>query len=183
MSTSLLLRIASVISFLFAAGHSLGGRKNWSPQGDNQVLDAMRTVRFNVFGVSRSYLDFYRGFGFTLGLFLLLQAVLLWQLAGIARTDAAQVKGMIAAFAIAALGCGILSWKFILPSYPDPVLGWALGRERQRFAERLATGVRVAPCSETKIRRARFTAVELRKRRARSGASTTMFVPSANRFA
>jgi hypothetical protein len=33
MSTSLLLRIASVISVLFAAGHTLGGRKAWSPQG------------------------------------------------------------------------------------------------------------------------------------------------------
>ena len=86
MSTSLLLRIASVISVLFAAGHTLGGRKAWSPQGENQVLQAMRTVRFETFGVSRTYLDFYRGFGFTISVFLAVQAVVLWQLATIAST-------------------------------------------------------------------------------------------------
>ena len=79
MNASLLLRIASVISLVFAAGHSLGGRKYWSPQGKTEVLKAMRTVRFEVFGVSRTYLDFYLGFGLSLSVFLLLQAAVLWQ--------------------------------------------------------------------------------------------------------
>jgi len=115
MSTSLLLRIASVISVLFAAGHTLGGRKAWSPQGENQVLQAMRTVRFETFGVSRTYLDFYRGFGFTISVFLAVQAVVLWQLATIASTNALQIRGIVASLAVAALGCGILSWKSIFP--------------------------------------------------------------------
>ena len=37
MTRTLLLRIASVISLLFAAGHTLGGLKKWSPMGDNEV--------------------------------------------------------------------------------------------------------------------------------------------------
>ena len=115
MTSSLLLRIASIISFLFAAGHTLGGRKDWSPQGENQVLEAMRTVRFETFGVSRTYLDFFRGFGFTITVFLAVQAVVLWQLATIASTNALEVRGIVASFAVAALGCGILSWKFIFP--------------------------------------------------------------------
>jgi len=49
MTTSLLLRVASIISLLFAAGHTLGGRNAWSPAGENNVLQAMRTVRFDVF--------------------------------------------------------------------------------------------------------------------------------------
>ena len=57
MTPSQLLRIASGISFLFAAGHTLGGLQNWSPMGDNDVLKTMTTVRFNTMGANRSYLD------------------------------------------------------------------------------------------------------------------------------
>jgi len=45
MSTALLLRIASVISLVFTAGHTLGGRRNWSQWADNAVLKAMTDVR------------------------------------------------------------------------------------------------------------------------------------------
>ena len=41
--TTLFLRIASIISLLFATGHTLGGLKKWSPMGDNEVLRAMTT--------------------------------------------------------------------------------------------------------------------------------------------
>ena len=83
--------------------------------GETDVLNAMRTVRFDVMGVSRTYLDFYRGFGFTLSVFLLLQAILLWQLAVLAKSAPLQVRRMVASFALASLACAILSWKFILP--------------------------------------------------------------------
>jgi hypothetical protein len=58
MTATLLLRIASVISLLFTAGHTLGGLKKWSPMGDNEVLRAMTGVRFDTMGANRSYLDF-----------------------------------------------------------------------------------------------------------------------------
>jgi len=115
MNTALLLRVASVISLLFAAGHTLGGRKAWSPIGESEVLKAMRTFRFETMGVSRTYLDFYLGFGFTLSVYLLLQAILLWQLAVVAKTDPLQVRPMIASFALASVAAGILSWVFIFP--------------------------------------------------------------------
>jgi hypothetical protein len=115
MSTALLLRIAAVISLLFAAGHTLGGSQLWSPLGETEVLKAMRTFRFETSGVSRTYLDFYLGFGFTISVYLLLQAILLWQLAAIAGTEPLRVRPMIASFALASLACGILSWRFIFP--------------------------------------------------------------------
>jgi len=115
MTTALLLRIASVLSFLFAAGHSLGGRKDWSPVEENATFTAMRTFRFEAMGVNRSYLDFYLGFGFTISVFLLLQAVVLWQLAGLAKAGPSPYRPMIAAFAIASLACALLSWRFIFP--------------------------------------------------------------------
>ena len=115
MKTTVLLRVASVVSLLFAAGHSLGGRKEWSPIGETEVLRAMRTYQFDVFGVSRTYLDFYRGFGFSLTVSLLLQAALLWQLASLARTEPRRVSPMIASFVLASLAGTVLSWRFILP--------------------------------------------------------------------
>lgn len=115
MTTTLLLRIAALISMLFAAGHSLGGLQKWSPTSDNDVLKAMTDVHFDMMGVSRSYLDLYLGLGWSISVFMLLQTVLLWQMAAIAKTNAAQVRGMIAAFALATLVSGIIAWRLIFP--------------------------------------------------------------------
>ena len=115
MTTAVLLRISAVISLLFTIGHSLGGTKRWSPMGENDVLKAMETVRFDTMGVNRSYLDFFLGFGWSLSVAMLLQSVLLWQLASLARSDAAQVRPMIAAFALATLAGGVIAWIFIFP--------------------------------------------------------------------
>jgi hypothetical protein len=115
MKTALLLRIASGISLLFAVGHTLGASNDWSPMGETEVLNAMRTVRFDVMGVSRTYLDFYQGLGLTVSVFLLLQAIVLWQLAALAKSAPLQARGMVSSFALASLASGIISWKFILP--------------------------------------------------------------------
>ena len=70
-------------------------------------------------GASRSYLDFYMGFGWSLSVALLLQSALMWQIAYLARSEASQmrsqVRPMIAMFALATLASGILAWQFILP--------------------------------------------------------------------
>jgi hypothetical protein len=52
------------------------------------VLKAMREARFDTMGVSRSYLDFYLGFGYSLSVAELMLGVLLWQLAERARQHA-----------------------------------------------------------------------------------------------
>src|SRR5262245_5574636 len=115
MTTTLLLRIASVISLVFTAGHSLGGLQKWSPMGENDVLKAMTAVRFDTMGANRSYLDFFMGFGWSISAAMLLQTVLMWQLAGLAHLDAARLRPMIAAFAVAALASGVIAWRFIFP--------------------------------------------------------------------
>jgi hypothetical protein len=115
MTPTIYFRAASVISPIFAAGHIAGGLKKWSPMGPNGVLQSTTTVRFETMGVSRSYLDFFMGFGWSLGVAILLQAILLWQLAGLAATGGAMVRPMIAAFALAAIATGIIAWRFIFP--------------------------------------------------------------------
>ncbi len=115
MTATLLLRIAAIISLLFTAGHTMGGLKKWSPMGDNSVLQAMTNVRFEAMGADRSYLDFFMGFGWSLSVAMLLQSILLWQIANLARTDALRVRPMIAVFALAQLAGGIIAWRFIFP--------------------------------------------------------------------
>ena len=79
MSTVLWLRIAAVTTFLFAAGHALGALESWYPVGESPTLESMGTFSFDVMGRSRTYLDFYIGFGHYIGVLLVLQATLLWQ--------------------------------------------------------------------------------------------------------
>ena len=113
MKPSLWLRIASVLSLLFAAGHTAGGLSLWSPAGETDVLRAMRSFHFDAAGVSRTYLDFYLGFGFILSVYLLLQAVVLWQLASMAKTDPIRTRPLVGSFFLASVVSAFLSWKFI----------------------------------------------------------------------
>jgi hypothetical protein len=115
MTTTLLLRIASIISLIFTLGHTAGGLRKWSPMGDNEVLRAMTAVRFDTMGANRSYLDFYMGFGWSITVAMLMQTVLLWQMASLARTNPASVRPMIAVIALAAVASGVIAWRFIFP--------------------------------------------------------------------
>jgi hypothetical protein len=112
MKPSLLLRIASIASLLLAAGHTLGGLQSWSPPGDTDVLQAMRSFRFDAEGVSRTYWDFYIGFGLIISVFLLAQAGVLWQLATVSKTDPVQVRPILSMLFISVLANAVLSWKF-----------------------------------------------------------------------
>jgi hypothetical protein len=113
MTTTLWLRISAGIALLFAAGHTLGGLKYWSPMGDNPVLQSMRTVRFDTMGANRSYFDFFMGFGHSISVLQVMEAVLLWQLATLARGNALSVRPMIAAIWLATAACGVIAWRFI----------------------------------------------------------------------
>ena len=110
-----MLRIAAAISLLFTLGHSMGGLQQWSPMGDNAVLQAMRDVRFDTMGVSRSYLDFYMGLGWTISVLMVMETILLWQLASLAKTEPARLRPIIGVIVLATAGSGIIAWRFILP--------------------------------------------------------------------
>jgi hypothetical protein len=110
---TLLLRIAAVITLLLAAGHTAGGLSFWSPAGETEVLRAMRSFHFDAAGVSRTYLDFYLGFGFITGIYLLAQAVALWQLASMAKAEPIAVRPLVGSFLLASAVSALLSWRFI----------------------------------------------------------------------
>src|SRR5260221_11314473 len=113
MKAPLLLRIASIISGLTAAGHTLGGRQSWSPAGETEVLRAMKAVSYHVMGVDRTFWNFYAGFGFTISVYQLLQAVLLWPLAAIAKDPPPRVRPPIPSFFPATIARGLIAWRLV----------------------------------------------------------------------
>jgi hypothetical protein len=113
MGTIIALKIASILSLLTAAGHTLGGLSSWSPAGANDTLRDMQSFHMDVFGVSRTYYDFFMGFGHSISIYMLLQAVLLWLLAGLAKRDLRSARPFIAAFLVASFALALVSWIFI----------------------------------------------------------------------
>jgi hypothetical protein len=113
MNPVLFLRIASVITLLYFVGHTAG--MPWTPvQGPQEmaVLEAMKSHRFDALGAQRTYWDFYFGFGVAISAYLLVQAVVLWQVAGLAKTIGTQVRPIIASFLVAFLVNAIVVWKY-----------------------------------------------------------------------
>jgi hypothetical protein len=129
MKPSLMLRIASIITLLFTAGHTAGGFSLWSPPGETAVLGEMRSFHFDAAGLSRTYLDFYLGFGFILSIYLLTQAVVLWQLASMAKADPIRTRPLIGTFLLASVASAFLSWRFIflIPAISNIVVAVCLG--------------------------------------------------------
>jgi hypothetical protein len=112
MRTPIALRVASVVSLLLFAGHSAGGLASWSPAGQTAVVDAMKSTQVHVQGFTRSYWQFYIGFGWTLSVYLLAQTVLFWQLASRWQRESASMRPIITLFFAAAVATTILDWVF-----------------------------------------------------------------------
>src|SRR6202140_4652091 len=115
MKTSALFRIAAFLLLLFDAGHTSGFP--WSDPKWGVDLGSMRSTHFYIMGFSRTYWDFYVGFGLFVSAFLLLAVVLAWQLGGLPPESLARMRGTAWAFALCFAAIPVLSWKyfFIIP--------------------------------------------------------------------
>jgi hypothetical protein len=110
---SILLRIASVIAFLLAAGHTMGAP--WTPatgEAELAVVESMKALHFTVIGADRSYWDFYFGFGVSISVYMLALAVILWQSASLARSDATRTRPMMLTLLAAYLIIAVVGWMY-----------------------------------------------------------------------
>jgi hypothetical protein len=110
---SILLRTAAVLTLLYGVGHTIGAP--WTPATgprEAAVIEAMKSVRFDAMGSSRSYWDFYVGFGAVISGYLAVQALVLWQLGTLARTEAARISPIIATFFAGFVVNAVLVWSF-----------------------------------------------------------------------
>ena len=138
MRVSLLYRVASGLLVLFAIGHTLGFRRTDPSWGADSVVESMRTTRFNVDGLSRTYWDFFTGFGLFVTAFLLFAAILAWELGGLGKDQLMFLSIVRWAFAICFVGITALSWMyiFIIPGIFSSLIGlclvlaaWLAGRQ------------------------------------------------------
>ena len=115
MRASVLYRIAAVLLVLFDAGHTSGFP--WSDPKWGVNLVPMQTTHFSIMGFSRTYWDFYVGFGLFVSVFLLLAVVLAWQLGGLPPESLARMRVTAWTFALCFAAITVLSWKyfFIVP--------------------------------------------------------------------
>jgi hypothetical protein len=112
MKASLFYKIASGLLVLFAVGHTLGFRKTDPHWGVGSLVASMRTIHFEAQGFSRTYWDFYVGFGFFVSVFLLFAAVLAWQFGAMSQEALAQMPVLTWGLAICFVGVTALSWMY-----------------------------------------------------------------------
>ena len=115
MKASLFYRIAAALLLLFDVGHTSGFP--WSDPKWGVDLGSMRSTHFDILGSSRTYWDFYVGFGLFVSMFLLLAVALAWQLGGLPPGTLAVMRGTAWTFAVCFAAITVLSWRyfFIIP--------------------------------------------------------------------
>jgi hypothetical protein len=130
MRTVIFLRIASVLTFVHALLHTIGGVFGSAASGVQQATVAvMKANEFPAMGVMRSYWDFYRGMGLTVSVFLTVEAVVFWQLSSMAKTDGLRLRPVLAAFSVGYLGIAVVSYRyfFAAPVITEILIALCLG--------------------------------------------------------
>ena len=99
---------------IHAVLHTVGGLLGEPSHGPEEraVIAAMKASAFDFMGSPRTYWDFYFGFGLFLSVGLVLQAVLLWQLAALAKSDPAKARPFMISLFLAFVAAILLSWQF-----------------------------------------------------------------------
>jgi len=130
MKPALLLRIAAVMTFIHAVLHTIGGV--FGKAGPGPVAAAVQAMKMNEFllmGHTRSFWDFYRGLGLGATISLTAEAVLFWQLGSLAKTDARQLRPILATFlvAYALLAVNSYTYFFLGPVIVEIFIAACLG--------------------------------------------------------
>jgi hypothetical protein len=120
MKPTLFLRIASVLTFLHAVGHTVGGVFGTpSPGAAEAAVAAMKANQFPVMGLTRSYWSFYMGLGLAVSIFLVVEAVVFWQLGSLAKTDSYRLRPIYATFLLGYLALAVNSYQYF---FAGPVI-------------------------------------------------------------
>lgn len=112
MKPSVFYRIAAVLLLLWTIGHTLGFRQSDPKWGVDALIASMQSIRFDTQGFSRSYWDFFVGFGLFVSVFLFFTAVLTWQLGGLNRDTLRLMPVLTWTLATCFIGLTVLSWMY-----------------------------------------------------------------------
>ncbi len=111
---TLFLRVASVLTLIHAALHTVGGVFSKPDPGTAEAaFAAMQSNHFLVMGITRTYADFYRGLGLAVSIFLTAEAIVFWQLSLMAKNQPQRLRPILATFLIAYLALAVNAWLYI----------------------------------------------------------------------
>jgi hypothetical protein len=97
LKPTLFLRIASVLTLIFCALHTVGGVLSKPAPGVQAfVVQVMKSNSFNAMGNVRSYWDFTLGYGLILSVVLFIHSLLFWQLGSMVKVDGARLRPVLA---------------------------------------------------------------------------------------
>jgi hypothetical protein len=121
MKPVLFLRIASGLTLVHAVLHTIGGVIS-KPQPGVQATTAatMKAGQFVVMGLTRTFWDFFMGMSIGVSITLLVEAFVFWQLGTLAKTDAARLRPILAAFMVGYLALAVNSYEYF---FAPPVIG------------------------------------------------------------
>lgn len=107
-------RAASVLLVIFCFLHTKGGMLKQASLGpaSDAVFDQMKRVHFNFNGADCTWYGFWFGFGLTASAFLLLSAVMAWQLDKVPPIDWPRVNVMAWALIAAQAFNAVMSWMY-----------------------------------------------------------------------
>ncbi len=113
MKATLFVRIASVLVFVHAILHTIGGVFGKVEAGPATIaVTAMKANQFLAFGNQRTFWQFYLGLGLAVTIFLVMDSIVLWLLAPLISSYPKQVRPVLAAFAIGYLAFAVDSFRF-----------------------------------------------------------------------
>jgi hypothetical protein len=112
VSPSLLYRIASVLLVLFGLGHQFGFRRVDPRWGVDSAIGALKSTQFQVQGMTRTYWDFFSGFGFFVTVLLFFAAILAFELAGLSEETLRSLGIVTWAFALSFVVITLLTWRY-----------------------------------------------------------------------
>lgn len=130
MKPAVYLRIASILTLLHAVLHTAGGVfAKPQPGAAAEAAGAMRSNLFIVMGLVRSYWVFYKGMGLAVSVFLAVEAIVFWQLASLAKTDAGRIRPMLVTFLAGYLVLAVVSYRFffLAPVITEILIALCLG--------------------------------------------------------
>ena len=93
MNPTLFLRIASVLTFIFFAGHTIGGVFGKPAPGVQAfVVQTMKENVFDAMGSRRTWWDFSMGYGLLISVTLIVHAFLFWHLGTLVKTEGNRLR-------------------------------------------------------------------------------------------
>jgi hypothetical protein len=94
---TLFLRIASILTFIFCAAHTIGGVFGKPAPGvQTFVVQTMKGNAFFAMGSRRTWWDFNMGYGLMVSVTLIIHAILFWHLGTLVKTEGKRLRTILA---------------------------------------------------------------------------------------